>query len=173
MKEIETFLCNNSLSVLNDGSNTFLSQAHGTFSAIDLSICSADLLTSFSWKVMEDSHGSDHFTILLNFITPIPPNYQPRWKLDKADCELFDNLLKESILNKDIGETPSMKEITDTIVSVAEKCITKTKGTGQKIHNPWFDGRCKITISERKKAPRQLRANPIQQILSSFKIQRA
>ena len=62
-----------------------LSQAHGTFSAIDLSICSADLLTDFSWKVMEDSHGSDHFPVLLNSITAIPPNYQPRWKLNKAN----------------------------------------------------------------------------------------
>ena len=172
-RQIETFLCNNSLSILNDGSNTFLSQAHGTFSAIDLSICSADLLTDFSWKVMEDSHGSDHFPILLNSITPIPPNYQPRWKLNKANWELFDNLLKESVLNKDIGETPSMEEITETIVNIAEKCIPKTKGTGQKIHNPWFDDKCKIAINERKKALRQFRANPIQQNLSLFKIQRA
>ena len=67
-KIIEKFLNDYSLCLFNDGSPTYLHPGHGTFSAIDLSICDPTLLLDFEWKVLEDTHGSDHFPILIKNI---------------------------------------------------------------------------------------------------------
>ena len=64
-KRLENFLLQNDLSIFNDGSNTYLHPATGTYSAIDLTITDPSLLQDFTWSVHGDSCGSDHFPIVL------------------------------------------------------------------------------------------------------------
>ena len=70
---IEDLLLKHNLSILNDGSNTYLHPATGCSSAIDLSIASPSLYLDFSLEVVTDLHGSDHFPICIQFYTTAPP----------------------------------------------------------------------------------------------------
>ena len=71
-KIIEDLLLKLNLSILNDGSNTYLYPATGYSSAIDLSIASPSLYLDFSWEVVTDLHGSDHFPICIHSYTTLP-----------------------------------------------------------------------------------------------------
>jgi len=62
-KLIEDILLKHNLSLLNDGSYTYLHPATGSSSAIDLSIATPSLYLDFSWRVISDQHGSSHFPI--------------------------------------------------------------------------------------------------------------
>ena len=64
--QLENFISNNSFSFMNDNkSKTYLHPATGSYSSIDLTLCSPVLLSNFTWKVTEDLCGSDHFPIYL------------------------------------------------------------------------------------------------------------
>ncbi|KAL4082943.1 hypothetical protein QTP88_029441 [Uroleucon formosanum] len=59
-------ICSLGLCILNNGSPTHVGRLGSPDSAIDLSFCSPDLIWSLSWSVLDDSHGSDHFPILIS-----------------------------------------------------------------------------------------------------------
>ena len=56
---IDDFITDNNVCLLNDGSYTYLHPATGTFTTIDHSMCSPDILMAES-----DLYGSDHFPIV-------------------------------------------------------------------------------------------------------------
>ena len=58
---IEKIIKDHELCLWNDGNPTFIHPATGSFSAIDLSICSPSLFMDFNWVVHDDLCGSDHF----------------------------------------------------------------------------------------------------------------
>ena len=84
-KKIEDFLLKHNLSVLNDGSPTYLHPATGSLSAIDLSITEPSLFLDFSWSVDSDQHGSDHFPIVIRTTNFSPPVINSTRKLSKSD----------------------------------------------------------------------------------------
>ena len=87
---IEQFINNNNLCCLNDNeSSTFFSKIHGTFSAIDVAICSPTIVDKFEWHVSDDLYSSDHFPILISFLKNGPENHEPRYNINKADWEKF------------------------------------------------------------------------------------
>ena len=84
-EKIEDFLLKHNLSVLNDGSPTYLHPATGSLSAIDLSITEPSLFLDFSWSVDSDQHGSDHFPIVIRTTNFSPPVINSTRKLSKSD----------------------------------------------------------------------------------------
>ena len=65
---IDNFITENNVCLLNDGSYTYLHPATGTFTAIDLSLCSPDILMEIDFMVETDSYGSDHFPIIKKLV---------------------------------------------------------------------------------------------------------
>ena len=65
---IDDFITENNVCLLNDGSYIYLHPATGTFTAIDLSLCSPEI----DFMVESDSYGSDHFPIILKFGVSLP-----------------------------------------------------------------------------------------------------
>ncbi|ELU02423.1 hypothetical protein CAPTEDRAFT_206267 [Capitella teleta] len=63
---VEDFIAGNDLSILNTGSQTYLHPASGSFTVIDLSLCSPSAHIDFTWEVDTDQHGSDHFPIFIS-----------------------------------------------------------------------------------------------------------
>ena len=59
---IEDFIAKHDLVLLNK-SSTYLHPATGSYSSLDLTICSPEICPDFNWKVVDDLHGSDHFPI--------------------------------------------------------------------------------------------------------------
>ena len=60
-----SFIEDQNLGILNTGDPTHFHIQTGTFSNIDLSLCSPTCLLDFTWQVDGDRHGSDHFPIIL------------------------------------------------------------------------------------------------------------
>ena len=56
---IEKLIKDHELCLWNDGNPTFIHPATGSFSAIDLSICSPSMFMDFNWVVHDDLCGSD------------------------------------------------------------------------------------------------------------------
>ena len=92
---IDDFITENNICLLNDGSYTYLHPATGTFTAIDLSLCSPDILMEIDFMVESDSYGSDHFHIIFKIGVSLP-DALPRWNLNRADWVQFDHLCKEN-----------------------------------------------------------------------------
>ena len=80
-QQLEDLILKNDLILLNNKSHTYFHSASGTFTSIDLTLCSPSLFVDFSWKVGPDPCGSDHFPLLLE--NDGPPSFErvQRWKL--------------------------------------------------------------------------------------------
>ena len=79
-----SFIEDQNLGVLNTGEPTHFHIQTGTFSMIDLSLCSPSCLLDFTWQVDGNRHGSDHFPIILKTADQAPLS-RSRWCLDRAD----------------------------------------------------------------------------------------
>ena len=62
---VSDFIGDEGLGVLNSGDMTHFHVQNGTFTAIDLSLCSSDSVLDFNWQVLPDLYDSNHFPILL------------------------------------------------------------------------------------------------------------
>ena len=73
---LEQVMINNNLCILNDGDvTTYYSKAHGTYSSIDLSICSGNIVDKFEWNVLDDLYSSDHFPVLITTLGHTKSSY--------------------------------------------------------------------------------------------------
>ena len=102
---IERFTDRNNLCILNDGSPTYLKpqaqHSQNPISAIDLSICTPGLALRCTWEVLSDTHGSDHYPVLIS----VPPSSgdtdqgsdPSHWVFSKADWEQFAELCMDKI----------------------------------------------------------------------------
>ena len=62
---IEDVINRNNLLLYNNKSYTYLHPGTGTYSAINLILADASIFLDYSWKVHDDTCGSDHFSIIL------------------------------------------------------------------------------------------------------------
>ena len=88
-RTIEEFITKHDLVLLNDKSSTYLHPATGSYSSLDLAICSPGIFPDLNWKVLDDLHGSDHFPIQVSETGPSVQQRPQRWKLHKANWEQF------------------------------------------------------------------------------------
>lgn len=171
---IEDFIFDNALCLLNDKSPTYLHPATGSYSALDLSICSPDIFLDFSWNVDEDLHGSDHFPIIISENGPSVLERPSRWKLYKADWTLFQHLCGESITQEALANlNDPTQDISALIYKAAEEAIPRTSTHPKKRNKPWFDEKCQTAIDDRNAALRSFDLRPTQENLDAFRVQRA
>ena len=93
---IDDFITDNNICLLNDGSYTFLHTATGTFTAIDISLCSPSICMEIDFMVESDTYGSDHFPIILQICVSLP-DALPRWNFSRADWAQFVHLRNEKL----------------------------------------------------------------------------
>ncbi|KAG7174159.1 RNA-directed DNA polymerase from transposon BS-like 1, partial [Homarus americanus] len=103
------------LGIFNTGDNTHYHVQTNTTTVIDLSLCSADSLMDFEWRVTDNLKGSDHYPILLSSSEVFPTPRVPCWRLDKVDWELYKKLVK---VDRSIEESPSVDEAVDYIATL-------------------------------------------------------
>ena len=94
---VERFTDRKNLCILNDGSPTYLKpqaqHSENPTPAIDLSIYTPGLALRCTWEVIPDTHGSDHYSILIS-VPPTPGDTDQggdpiHWVFSKADWELW------------------------------------------------------------------------------------
>ena len=171
---IEDFITKHDLVLQNDKSSTYLHPATGSYSSLDLNICSPGIFPDFNWKVFDDLHGSDHFPIQVSEVGPSVQQRPQRWKLHKANWEQFRIQCEQSIHPNAFEDCENPAELfTSLLYSAAENSVPRTSTNAKHPNKPWFNDDCKKAIAERKSVLRQFNLRPTQENLSKFKIARA
>ena len=131
------------LSVLNTGEPTHFHVQTGTLSAIDLSLCDASSIIDFNWRVVDDRYTSDHFPILIGISQSPPEPREPKWNLEKAHWNKFQDLC---IIEADVDEFPTIDEAIDllnvTFYSAGLQSIPRTTGSFKRKPVPWWNREC-------------------------------
>ena len=132
---IEDLLLKHNLSILNDGSNTYLHPATGSSSAIDLSIASPSLYLDFSWEVV-----TDHFPICIQSYTTAPPVTNCTWKLSKADWTTFSSKASSDLVQNYSNDLEDpIEHFTDILTNIANSTIPKSKPRSKKRDPVWLN----------------------------------
>ena len=161
--------------------STYLHPATGSYSSLDLTICSPGIFPDFNWKVFDDLHGSDHFPIQVSKyriqVSEVRPSVQQRpqrWKLHKANWEQVRVKCEQSIPLNAFEDCKNPADLfTSLLYSAAESSVPTTSTNPKQPDKPWFNDHCKKAIAERKSVLRQFNMGTTQESLSNFKIARA
>ena len=170
---IEDFITKNDICLMNDKSNTYLDSGKGTFSSLDLSLCHPSLYLDFDWSVCEDQRGSDHFPVLIESVQTHNEAHNPKWKLHKANWDLFHTLCNESLTDTTLTDSSDpITYFTSSLITISEKCIPKTS-TNPKKSNPWYNDDCKEAIKQRKDTLSKFCKFPTHENLNTYRNSRA
>ena len=92
----------------------------------------------FAWEVLPELFGSDHFPILLRSAECGPRSRLPRWRLDKADWPLYEELCSPTLLVDDFNTSDAAVEyFTELLHSAALRSIPRTSGIFPCRPVPW------------------------------------
>ena len=156
--KVEKFVVNHNLCILNDGDvNTYYSKSHGTFSSIDLSICTANIVDRFEWNVLDDLYSSDHFPILITTLgnNPTPPI--KRFNMNKADWDSYKHYTSQCPdFNPLIDHDETADFIKKFITTAAEKTIPLCATHPMKHSVPWWSDSLSDLIKEKHHVGRRL-----------------
>ena len=85
-KKVERLIINDNYCCLNESeTNTYFSKTHGKMSTVDLSICSPSIVDCFEWNVANDLYTSDHYPIIISYLSNSPEPQKINYKYSKAD----------------------------------------------------------------------------------------
>jgi hypothetical protein len=134
---------------------THINSTYGTTSNIDLTICTATLAPSITWETHPDPCDSDHFPILIKTgqETENEIRTPQRWRIDKADWELFNHKTSEiTSLPSDLLTSQTLDSFTQFIIDAAKISIPQSQGILKRRGVPWWSDDIKTAIKNRKKA---------------------
>lgn len=177
-KSLQKSLDSYNLSILNNGSPTRLTPPHQQASANDLTIISSDLLSSCSWRVMENSYNSDHFPIIttlnikankINRFYHKIDNSLTDWSTFKDFLILRKDVISSEISSKISNPPEALELLTHYIINATEMAnekpvsrsySNKPKSSKKPPPAPWWDGDCQTAFQNRKIAIKNFRNRP-------------
>ena len=173
--QLENFISDNSLSFMNDNkSKTYLHPATGSYSSIDLTLCSPVLLPNFTWKVTEDLCGSDHFPITFTSTQPSSSVRPQKWKFSKAIWNKFEILCEQTITHDKFGDCDDpTKFFSSLLIDAAKQSVPQTSTNPKRPDKPWYNDDCKQSVKDRKQALRKFNLRPTKENHNLFRISRA
>ena len=131
-RQMEDFISGHDLCLLNDKTYTYLHSATDSYSSLDLTLCSPEVASDFTWKVDDDLHGSDHFPILVSELRHSIQQRPERWEQCKICCE--QSIDQSTFTN---SENPA-ELFTSLVYSAAEKSIPRTSASPRHPTKPWL-----------------------------------
>ena len=160
---IEDWLTRNELGILNSGGPTYM-DPQGKGSQIDITMCTEDLSTRFSWEVHHDLCTSDHFPIYISSAIEAPEIQGTlHWGLQTADWQCFQSLLDLENIDMN-GPTQACEDYTTKIIHAATLCIKQTGSNPRSRHcNGWWNEQC--AVSRREKIEHYQGIRDIEEIL--------
>ena len=63
------------------------------------------LFLDYNWSVCEDQHNSDHFPIIIEQNTFSTEDHSPKWKLNRANWDLFNTLCTGKLIPENFKES--------------------------------------------------------------------
>lgn len=144
---------NHNLCILNDGSPTLLERPDRQPSAVDLTICSPNLIPLCEWYVSNEPLGSDHMGIIITINNGNPIKFQTinnynKWNINRANWSLYTSTTDQLLSKFSVSSDPlsNYKNFVRVINEAAEKSIPQIKQyKGKKsVHppKPWWDDEC-------------------------------
>ena len=161
-KLFENLLNNNLISILNDGSPTHYHLQTNTYSTIDLSICSSDLLPSINYKINDSLCDSDHYPIILTLNNDRCTTFDrpQRFDTSRANWKIFEQATTTEVKSIDYVDVNDFSnKLENIIISAANLAIPKTSDRMQKPSVPWWNHNCHIAVKRRNQAERALKRN--------------
>ena len=155
---IENALFNAPISILNTGTPTHFHVQTNTNSAIDLTIASADAAVDLKWRTLDDTYGSDHFPISIEFITNEQHNPEKRYLEHKANWNTFE---ENTIVDEDPTDLndQSIEHLLETFTSkirhAADIAIPTSSMQPKPKKVPWWTDECTEANRHRKIALRR------------------
>ena len=168
-KTLENIINNNNLCLFNKKSPTHLDPSSATYSAIDLTLCDTSLFLDFTWRVYDNTCGSDHFSIVLESFHPQDDNDLSRWRLNKTNWEEFRSQCQKHLI---VNNTKTIPEFSKKLINIAKTCIPHNP-TIHKRDRPWFSKECKQAICLQQATLRKFNTEPTTSSLISFKFHQA
>ena len=174
-QQLEDLILKNDLILLNDKCHTYFNSACGTFTSIDLNLCSPYLFfLDFSWKVGHDPCSSNHFPILLENNGPPSLERVQGWKLAKANWDQFQHLCSTRLHQSVIADADDpMSLFTSIFKDIEEEIIHKILAVPKRFNKPWFSDICKDVIKERNRVPERFKRELTEGNLNAYRIARA
>ncbi|MCU7879101.1 MAG: endonuclease/exonuclease/phosphatase family protein, partial [Candidatus Thiodiazotropha sp. (ex Lucinoma borealis)] len=175
--EIINFLNATEYITLNSGCGTRLNITNGNTTAIDLTFATASIAHKCEWHVHGDTLGSDHFPVVTSVGVShkhVNQGQVPRWKLDKADWDLFKyKINKMNIFFDNMTINESNHIFINTIMAACEIAIPKTKPSAKNRKViPWWDENCTASVKKKNKAYYKYRKYRTDLILEQFRLAR-
>lgn len=160
---------------LNDGKPTFHNFSNNTKSAIDLSLVQSNNLSLFSWDVLEDPWGSDHFPISIEISPSIAIPYKVYnksnrlYKPNTVWATIKDNLenIKDDCLSLALDNSIDTQTKYSSFVALIQSVFpsrnrikssnSKTQSSNSSIKEKekstlWWNAECEELIKTRKEA---------------------
>ena len=136
---IASIIENEDLGLLNTGEPTHYHIQTGTVSCLDLTVTSSNCAIDFRWRTNDDWHNSDHAPIIINTNDDPPAQRSPRWVMEKADWNKFEEL---SEIEGDANDFPIVDDALDvlngTLHTAGINSIPKTTGLFRRRPVPWW-----------------------------------
>ena len=155
---VENLVETHDLCILNDNEvNTYYSKTHSTFSSVDLTICSTNLVDRYDWHVIEDLYTSDHFPILISCLGHSPTPTIKQYNTNKADWNKFKICtMKIPPFSSSQDHDTTTDFFTDFVIQAAEKSIPSTTSRPKKRSVPWWSDTLAQLIKEKHTIGRKL-----------------
>ena len=155
----EQLLLDNSIHLLNDNSPTHYHVQTNSYSVIDLSLCSADLIFDFSYRVLDSLHDSDHYPITLSLQTAERLERPERFLVAKAEWDLFHELTRVEPLMRFASIDARIDFVERSFYDAAILSMPLSCGPCRRPPVPWFNDECKMAHRTRLRAERALKRN--------------
>ena len=155
---IEAALLQTSIAVINNGNPTHFHTQTNSHSAIDLTLCSADISRNIIWTIDEDLHSSDHYPIVIEIENNEDYVLEKRFIEERADWARFE---RETHITYDENfiEDQSIEMLVDAfnehIMVAAINSIPQSSNIPRPRRNPWWTQECNEAIRKRKTALRK------------------
>ena len=157
---LEDIIDSNPVSFFNDGSMTFHNIHLNQSSAIDLSLCSSNILLDYNWSVNEYLHGSDHYPIHLQYVMNIPSESLPKWKVKEADWDKFSKgIILEREFQSFASHIDAYDYFTQSVLRSAHASVPMTKGKPKRPAVPWWNKTCGVLRRITRKTYRKYKSS--------------
>ena len=96
----------------------------------------------------------------------------PKWKLNRANWDLFNTLCTGKLVPENFKESSDpIADFTSSLIEISKECIPQT--TNPTKSNPWYNYDCKEAIKQRKQALSKFKRSPNTNNFNGFKVFRA
>ena len=157
-RKIEYFIEDKNLCLLNDPeTSTYYSKTHGTFSSIDLSICSLSMVDRFEWFALDDLYTSDHFPIIISCLDSNPYEHIQYYNSTKADWDSYHQFTRQIPPFNGLQDHDDTENfIVNFITKAADKSMPKTASHPLKHCVPWWSETLNNLVKEKTTLGRRL-----------------